>query len=69
MKKAELIAKLNELFGDEDVEIYVERVEKCFAISIDQGGNATIKPSGVKSTFKDDFEIYMDQDGDAIIEP
>ena len=49
MKKSELIAKLDELFGEEDVEIYLNTSEKStftgnFNIFIDKDGDAVIKP-------------------------
>lgn len=47
MKKSEFIARLEELFGSEDVEIYLEtefNSASKFNIWIDRDGDALIKP-------------------------
>ena len=54
MKRSEFIARLNELFGEEDdVEIYLEVGQRPFA----------------EARYAHDIQIFIDNDGDAVIRP
>jgi NADPH:quinone reductase-like Zn-dependent oxidoreductase len=49
MRRSQVEARLKELFGDDDVEVYFD--------------------SNGESAFTDNFQIYIDDDGDAVIKP